>query len=152
MTDRTITDRPIRWGIASTGSIAASMTQALQTLDEGPNVAAVRPWAHGPRTRPMSSRSASRFPRAHGTYEDLFADPDVDIVYIASPHSSHCEMTVAALRAGKHVLVREAVRRQRRRGAHDGRHRPSERTLPDGGDVDVVHPRGRRRQAPHRRR
>jgi predicted dehydrogenase len=104
MTDRTMTDRPIRWGIASTGTIAASMTQALQTLDSGPTAAEVV--AVGSRAQGSAEEFAQRFgiPRAHGTYDDLFADPDVDMVYIASPHTSHCEMTVAALRAGKHVL------------------------------------------------
>jgi len=108
MTDRTTSDRPIRWGIASTGTIAASMTQALQTLG-GPSGAEVV--AVGSRAQSSADEFAQRFgiPRAHGTYDDLFADPDVDMVYIASPHTSHCEMTVAALRAGKHVLCEKPV-------------------------------------------
>ncbi len=99
-----IADRPIRWGIASTGSIAGSMTQALRSLDDpttGARVVAV-----GSRAQGSADEFATRFEieRAHGSYDALFADPDVDMVYIASPHTSHCEMTLAALRAGKHVL------------------------------------------------
>jgi predicted dehydrogenase len=96
--------RPIRWGIASTGSIAGSMTEALQSLDDpetGAEVVAV-----GSRNQATADGFAERFgiARAHGSYDDLFADDDVDIVYIASPHTGHCEMTVAALQAGRHVL------------------------------------------------
>ena len=102
-----MTDRPLRWGIASTGGIAASMTQALQTLD-GPTGAEVV--AVGSRSPDSAEEFAARFdiPHAHGSYADLYADPDVDIVYVASPHSHHHEMTIDALRAGKHVLCEKA--------------------------------------------
>ena len=43
--------------------------------------------------------------RAHGSYEDLVADPHVDAVYVASPHSEHHDHALLALRAGKQVLV-----------------------------------------------
>jgi len=102
-----MTDRPLRWGIASTGGIAASMTQALQTLDghTGAEVVAV-----GSRSPDSAEEFAARFdiPHAHGSYADLYADPDVEIVYVASPHSHHHEMTIDALRAGKHVLCEKA--------------------------------------------
>ena len=102
-----MTDRPLRWGIASTGGIAASMTQALQTLD-GPTGAEVV--AVGSRSPDSAEEFATRFdiPHAHGSYADLYADPDVEIVYVASPHSHHHEMTIDALRAGKHVLCEKA--------------------------------------------
>jgi len=102
-----MTDRPLRWGIASTGGIAASMTQALQTLD-GPTGAEVV--AVGSRSPDSAEEFAARFdiPHAHGSYADLYADPDVEIVYVASPHSHHHEMTIDALRAGKHVLCEKA--------------------------------------------
>ena len=95
---------PLRWGIAATGGIAASMCDALATLPDA-RIAAV-----GSRTQEAADNFAARFeiPNAHGTYEALFADPDVDIVYIASPHSHHHAMTIAALDAGKHVLCEKA--------------------------------------------
>ena len=96
--------RPLRWGIAATGKIAASMCQALQGLPDAKIVAV------GSRTQESSDAFARRFsiPRAHGSYDALWADDDVDIVYIASPHSHHHAMTIAALDAGKHVLCEKA--------------------------------------------
>ena len=95
---------PLRWGIAATGSIAASMCKALRTLPDAEIVAV------GSRTPDAADSFAQRFgiDRAHGSYEALWADDDVDIVYIASPHSHHRDMTVAALDAGKHVLCEKA--------------------------------------------
>lgn len=95
---------PLRWAIAATGSIAASMCEALRTLP-GAEIVAV-----GSRSQESADHFAQRFgiPRAHGSYEALWADDDVDIVYIASPHSHHHAMTIAALDAGKHVLCEKA--------------------------------------------
>ncbi len=94
----------LRWGIAATGSIAASMCEALRTLPDTEIVAV------GSRTREAADAFAQRFgiPRAHGSYEALWADDGVDIVYVASPHSQHHAMTIAALDAGKHVLCEKA--------------------------------------------
>ena len=95
---------PLRWGIAATGKIAASMCEALTTLP-GAHVIAV-----GSRSQHSAEAFAALFgiPNAHGSYDALFADPDVDIVYVASPHSHHHAMTIAALDAGKHVLCEKA--------------------------------------------
>ncbi len=97
-------NQPVRWGIAATGGIAASMCKALATLPDARIVAV------GSRTRQSADAFATRFaiPRAYGTYAGLFADDDVDIVYVASPHSHHHVMTIAALDAGKHVLCEKA--------------------------------------------
>ncbi|HSM65782.1 MAG TPA: Gfo/Idh/MocA family oxidoreductase [Ilumatobacteraceae bacterium] len=99
-----MTDAPVRWGIASTGKIAASMCEALATLPDA-TITAV-----GSRSPESAAAFAGRFgiPRSHGSYDELFADPDVDIVYVASPHSHHHEMTISALDAGKHVLCEKA--------------------------------------------
>jgi predicted dehydrogenase len=95
---------PLRWGIAATGGIAAAMCEALATLPDA-TITAV-----GSRTQQSADAFAARFgiPHAHGSYEALFADPDVDVVYVASPHSHHHQMTIAALEAGKHVLCEKA--------------------------------------------
>jgi predicted dehydrogenase len=92
------------WGIAATGNIAASMAAALQTL---PNARLV---AVGSRSHDTATAFAARFdiPTAHASYDALYADPDVDIVYVATPHSHHRHMTIAALDAGKHVLCEKA--------------------------------------------
>lgn len=90
----------LRWGILATGWIAEMMTNDLHVL--GSPVTAV-----GSRSAEKAAAFAGRFgiPRAHGSYEELVADPEVDVVYIGTPHPSHAGDAELALRAGKHVLV-----------------------------------------------
>ncbi|WP_454130363.1 Gfo/Idh/MocA family protein [Microbacterium aurum] len=94
----------IRWGILATGGIAHAFTQDLRTA--GRTVTAV-----GSRNADSARAFAAEYdiPHAHGSYEELVADPDVDIVYIASPHSHHRDHAILALEAGKHVLIEKAV-------------------------------------------
>ncbi|MGO4145711.1 Gfo/Idh/MocA family protein [Paenarthrobacter sp. YAF11_1] len=91
---------PLRWGILGTGFIAGLQTQDL--LENGFTVQAV-----GSRTLESAQSFATRFglPTAHASYEDLVADPDVDVIYISTPHTFHSENALLALKAGKHVLV-----------------------------------------------
>jgi predicted dehydrogenase len=92
--------RSPRWGILGPGGIARAFTSDLRTA--GLDVAAV-----GSRRRETAEAFAADFgiPNAHGSYEELVADPDVDIVYIATPHPAHASNALLALEAGKHVLV-----------------------------------------------
>lgn len=90
----------LRWGILATGGIAHAFTNDLTTA--GLTVAAV-----GSRSIESAERFASEhgIPRAHGSYEELASDPDVDIVYVATPHPQHAENAIMLLEHGKHVLV-----------------------------------------------
>lgn len=90
----------LRWGILATGGIARSFTQDL--LDAGHTVAAV-----GSRAPGAAQAFATEFgiPRAHGSYEQLAADPEVDVIYVATPHPMHLDAALLAIAAGKHVLV-----------------------------------------------
>ncbi|MFG6443844.1 Gfo/Idh/MocA family protein [Microbacterium sp. P06] len=90
----------LRWGILATGGIAHAFTTDLKTA--GRTVTAV-----GSRRPEAAKEFAAEFdiPHAHGSYEALVADPDVDIVYIATPHPFHAENALLALDHGKHVLV-----------------------------------------------
>jgi predicted dehydrogenase len=96
-------DGQLRWGILGTGFIAALQAQDL--ADNGFSIQAV-----GSRSLESSTAFSGKFgiPTAHGSYEDLVADPDVDIVYIATPHVFHHANALLALNAGKHVLVEKA--------------------------------------------
>jgi predicted dehydrogenase len=93
----------IRWGILGTGGIAKAQTSDL--IRHGFTVAAV-----GSRTQQSADAFAAEFgiPAAHASYQSLVEDPDVDIVYVATPHSFHAENALLALNAGKHVLVEKA--------------------------------------------
>lgn len=90
----------LRWGILGPGGIARAFASDLRTA--GLDIAAV-----GSRRREAAEAFAAEFsvPHVHGSYEELVADPDVDIVYIATPHPFHAEQAILALEAGKHVLV-----------------------------------------------
>jgi len=98
-----VTDQNIpglRWGILATGGIAHAFASDLRTA--GRDLVAV-----GSRSAGGAERFAEEFgiPRAHASYEDLVADPDVDIVYVSTPHPFHADNAILALEAGKHVLV-----------------------------------------------
>ena len=95
---------PIRWGIASTGKISNSMATALAAIDSAEIVAV------GSRSQESADAFASKYAiaNAHGSHAALCADPDVDVVYIGSPHQEHLPMTLEALAAGKHVLCEKA--------------------------------------------
>jgi len=92
---------PLRWGLIGTGWIADSFAADLACTDSGRVVAV------GSRRIETANRFADRFeiPNRHGSYEALVADPEVDVVYVATPHPLHHPNTLLALRAGKPVLV-----------------------------------------------
>jgi predicted dehydrogenase len=93
----------IRWGILATGWIADLFTKDL--ILTGHAVTAV-----GSRSQASADRFAKALgiPTAHGSYEALVADPNVDIIYIATPHPQHISAAKLALNAGKHILVEKA--------------------------------------------
>lgn len=91
----------IRWGIAGTGGIASRFAEDLSLLPDAELVAV------GSRSQASADAFADRFgaPHRHVGYEALAADPDIDAVYVAVPHTGHCEATLAAIAGGKAVLV-----------------------------------------------
>jgi predicted dehydrogenase len=100
----TSNESPVRWGILATGGIARLFTTDL--LRHGHTVTAV-----GSRSRAGAETFAREFGIAHprGSYAALIDDPDVDVVYIATPHPWHAENAIAALEAGKHVLIEKPL-------------------------------------------
>jgi predicted dehydrogenase len=99
---------PVRWGVLGAGSIAGSFADEVRTFTQG-HVAAVGS-RDGHRARDFAQRHAPSA-TAHGSYEALVADPDVDVVYVATPHSHHRDHALLAITAGKHVLVEKAFTR-----------------------------------------
>ena len=100
----------IRWGILATGKIAHSFAADLSLLPDA------RLEAVGSRRAASAEEFAAEFAppdgapaRAHGSYEDLAADPDVDVVYVATPHGLHHEEVRMLLEAGKPVLCEKAI-------------------------------------------
>ncbi|WP_407357945.1 Gfo/Idh/MocA family oxidoreductase [Microbacterium sp. LTA6] len=93
----------LRWGILATGGIAGSFASDLRTA--GIDLVAV-----GSRSQESADAFAARFDiaHAHPSYEALVTDPDVDIVYVSTPHPMHHENARLALENGKHVLVEKA--------------------------------------------
>ena len=91
----------IRWGIIGTGLISSTFAADLELTDSG-TVAAV-----GSRRRESAEAFGERFgvPNRHDSYEALVADPEVDAVYVGTPHPMHHPDALLALRAGKPVLV-----------------------------------------------
>lgn len=95
----------LRWGILAPGVIAASFVESvLRHTDQ--KVTAV-----GSRSSERSSEFARRFGilKSYGSYEQLLSEDEIDIVYIASPHSHHYAIALTALEAGKHVLIEKPI-------------------------------------------
>lgn len=92
------------WGILATGWIAEQFVDDLKR--HGHSVVAV-----GSRSQASADEFAARFdiPLAHSSYKTLVADPDVDIVYVATPHPYHLDNATLALNAGKHVLIEKPI-------------------------------------------
>lgn len=96
---------PLNWGIMSTGRIAGVFATGVNRSKLG-RVAAV-----GSRTQAAADKFAAEFkvPRAHGSYQALLDDPEVQAVYIATPHPQHLEWLIRAAEAGKHILCEKPL-------------------------------------------
>lgn len=97
--------------ILGAGRIAHSMASTLVAMAGDPRYRdLVAPYAVAARDGGRAAEFAARygFPVSYGSYEELLADPLVDLVYIATPHSLHAEQGVMCLEAGKNVLVEKS--------------------------------------------
>jgi predicted dehydrogenase len=97
---------PIRWGIAGPGFIATLFARDLARVPEHAQIVAVG------TSRPGGADAfASEFgvDRVHESYAALAADPEVEAVYVATPHAGHLAAALTAIEAGKHVLVEKPL-------------------------------------------
>ncbi len=97
----------LRWGILAPGGIARRFAREI------PEYTASTIGAVGSRDLGRAQAFAQELgvPRAYGSYQELVADPEIDVVYVASPHSEHRDHAILALEAGKPVLVEKAFTR-----------------------------------------
>ena len=98
-------EKEIRWGIAGLGNIAHKFAQDLVELP------GCRLMGVGSRNYEKASSFAQSYdtPLYFGSYEELFQCEDIDVVYIATPHNSHADLSIQAMNAGKHVLCEKPL-------------------------------------------
>lgn len=94
----------MKFAILGPGGIARSMAAAVTPLEK------IERYAVASRSTQRAEEFAKEwgFEKAYGSYEEMLADPSVELVYVATPHSHHYEHTKMCLNAGKHVLVEKA--------------------------------------------
>ncbi len=98
--------KPVRWGILSTAKIGvAKVIPAMQRSDACEIVGI----ASRNIDRARSTAKSLGIPRAYGSYEELLADPDIEAIYNPLPNHLHVPLSIAAARAGKHVLCEKPV-------------------------------------------
>lgn len=95
----------IKWGIVGAGNIAHSFSKDL-TLVEGGTLVSV-----ASRSLEKAQAFANEYgaPNAYGSYEELFQSNTVDVLYIATPHTSHAELSIAAMKYGINVLCEKPI-------------------------------------------
>ena len=115
MTNTSASTPPIRWGILATGRIAATFATDLALVD-GAELTAVgsrsvdsaRQFADTVSSG-LGSGGHSNGVRAYGSYAELAADPDIDVIYVATPHGRHVEDVMTCFEAGKAVLCEKSL-------------------------------------------
>jgi xylose dehydrogenase (NAD/NADP) len=103
----------VRWGILSTARIGAAIVEGARQSTAADVVAVASRGA----ARARAFAQLHGIARAHGSYEELLADPEVEAVYVALPNGMHVDWTIRALRAGKHVLCEKPMDRRPERVA-----------------------------------
>ncbi len=98
--------RPLRFGILGAARIAPDAL--IKAAHNVPDAEVVAIAARDP-VRAREFADAHGVPRVHATYDDLVNDPELDVIYNPLPNSLHCQWTIAALRAGKHVLCEKPI-------------------------------------------
>ncbi|MCX6168939.1 MAG: Gfo/Idh/MocA family oxidoreductase [Ignavibacteriales bacterium] len=97
--------KKIKWGFLGTGRIAHKLADAIKVVDS------TELYAIGSRNKESAIKFAEEYnvPKAYSSYEEVMKDPDVDVIYIATPHNLHFENTMAALENNKHVLCEKPL-------------------------------------------
>lgn len=95
----------LRWGVLAPGEIAGDFVSTMHAnTDQRVHAVASRS-----SDRAAAFATAHGIPRSYGSYDQLVADPDIDVVYVAAPHSEHLALALLAIAAGKHVLIEKPI-------------------------------------------
>ena len=94
----------IKWGIISTGHISNKFADALKILPEAELLAV----ASRNEKNALEFAKKHQIPRAYASYTELANDPDIDVIYIGTPHTFHLENSAMCMRKGKAVLCEKA--------------------------------------------
>ena len=97
----------VKWGIISTADINRKVIPGAHASDKVDLVAV----ASRDQARADAYAKEWEIPQAFGSYDDLLADPEIEAVYISLPNTLHCEWSIRALEAGKHVLCEKPLSR-----------------------------------------
>ena len=124
----------IKWGICGTGAIAAQFVDALANVPDAEAIAV------GSNDKDRSDHFGDRHQirHRHGSYEELAADGDVDVIYVASTQHRHMRDTLLFLEAGRHVLCEKPFALQPSAGRDDDLGRDGQRPVPDGGSMEPI--------------
>jgi predicted dehydrogenase len=95
----------VRWGLLSTANINDALIEPIRQAGRSDLVAV----ASRSLAKAQAYAQEKGIPKAHGSYQELLADPEVDALYISLPNTLHCEWTVKAAEAGKHVLCEKPI-------------------------------------------
>ncbi len=98
---------PVKWGIVSTADINRKVIPGAKASPQVDLVGVAS------RTQERADAYAQEWgiPRAYGSYDALLADPEIEAVYISLPNTMHCEWSIRAVEAGKHVLCEKPLSR-----------------------------------------
>ncbi|PXY38963.1 gfo/Idh/MocA family oxidoreductase [Flavobacterium cheongpyeongense] len=97
--------KKIRWGIIGLGNIANQFAADLELIEDA------ELYAVASRDITKANEFAKKYDcnKYYGSYNDLFEDDNIDVVYIATPHNSHTELSILAMKNGKHVLCEKPL-------------------------------------------
>jgi len=100
-----VTSKKIKWGIIGCGNIANKFCSDLAIVED----AIITAVASRTIEKALNFADMHHVKKAYGSYDELFSDEDIDIVYIATPHVSHAELSIKAMKNGKHVLCEKPL-------------------------------------------